>query len=120
MPYRKTALSARGKRKVGAPPWWSAVMVEEARYRDLQDELERCRARRSLMVFLGYRYFGASTRWLGQQLGVSHVQVQRLMNDGRAVALSGVAEGDLEKLVGMCFGQEAVGLGWDGASGGPA
>lgn len=120
MPYRKTALGTRTKRGAGAPPWWSAVMVEEQRYRELQDDMERCRARRSLMVFLGYRYFGASTRWLGQQLGVGHPRVLRLVEEGKTVALSGVAEGDLEKLVAMCFGPEAVGMGWDGATGGPA
>jgi hypothetical protein len=43
--------------------------------------------------------------------------VQALMAEGKTVALSGVAEGDLEKLVEMCFGPEAVGLGWDGAGG---
>ena len=120
MPYRKTALGTRAKRADNLPPWWADVAAEEVRHRELQDDLERCRARRALMVFLGYRYFGASTRWLGQQLGVSHVQIQRLIADGRAVALSGVAEGDLEKLVEMCFGREAVGMGWDGAQGGPA
>jgi hypothetical protein len=115
MPGRRVALGARTKRGAGLPPWWSAVVVEEQRYRELQDDLERCRARRSLMVFLGYRYFGASTRWLADQLGISHVRVQALMAEGKTVALSGVAEGDLEKLVEMCFGPEAVGLGWDGA-----
>jgi hypothetical protein len=101
--------------KAGAPPWWAAVVVEEGRYREIQDELERCRARRSLMIFLGYRYFGASTHWLGEKLGVSHVRVLKLLEEGKTVALSGVAEGDLEQLVEMIWGADMVGQGWDGA-----
>lgn len=119
MPARKTALGARTPRGT-LPPWWKDILVEEQRYRELQAELERCRARRSLMIFLGYRYFGASTRWLAEHLGIKHVRVQALMNEGKTVALSGVAEGDLEQLVEMCFGRDAVAMGWDGATGGPA
>lgn len=105
----------RGQRAVKAPPWWAEVVVEEGRYRELQDEMDRCRARRSLMIFLGYRYFGVSTRWLGEKLGISHVRVQRLVEEGKTVAMSGVAEGDLEELVRMIWDESMVGLGWDGA-----
>lgn len=120
MPNRRTSLGiGRRERKEGAvPPWFVALGVEEGRYRDARDDLERIRARRSLMMFLAYRYFGASQGWLAEQMGTRVSNINRLIDEGKTVALSGVGEGDLEKLVAMCFGAGAVGLGWDGAGGG--
>jgi hypothetical protein len=115
MPGRKTALKGRGSLKPGNPPWFSSLLIEEARYRELQDELERCRARRSLMLFLGYRYFGASQHWLAARMQTTVGNVNRLTQEGKTVALSGVGDGDLEKLVEMCFGKDMVSQGWDGA-----
>lgn len=115
MAGRRTALKGRSKLTAGNPPWFSSLLIEEARYRDLQDELERCRARRSLMLFLGYRYFGASQHWLAARMKLPQGRINLLVAEGKTVALSGVGDGDLEKLVEMCFGADMVSQGWDGA-----
>lgn len=104
-----------GGKMDAAPPWMSQLMITDQHYEDLRSDLARERARRALLTYLAYRYFGASQRWLGEKLDMPQPHVNKLIKEGELVAAKSKHRGDLEGLVEVCYGQDMVALGWDGA-----
>lgn len=112
---RRRVAMIRGGKMDAAPPWMAEIMIIDQQYDDARDDVARLRARRSLSVFLAYRYFGASQRWLGEKLKMKQPDVNKLIREGELVCAKAKHGDDLETMVEIVYGPRFVSMGWDGA-----